>query len=234
MKNVSLVFFTTHYSLFHFLLLSVSSRLDVAIIQFAILKAMQDYTCPMHPEIHQEKPGRCPKCGMKLVLKGSVIAKKADTNSYMPLAIIIGLILLVSFAVSYSAGFSLSKLITNFMIGFFLVFSGLKLIDLSGFAQGYSTYDLLAQRVFGYGYVYPFIELFFGIAMILGFQTKLVLLAEILVMTFSGLGVSVKLARHEKFQCACLGTFLKVPLTKVTVIEDFGMAALALILILRM
>jgi CopA family copper-resistance protein len=25
------------------------------------------YTCPMHPEIHADKPGNCPKCGMKLV-----------------------------------------------------------------------------------------------------------------------------------------------------------------------
>jgi Cu(I)/Ag(I) efflux system membrane fusion protein len=27
------------------------------------------YTCPMHPEVVQEKPGDCPKCGMKLVEK---------------------------------------------------------------------------------------------------------------------------------------------------------------------
>ena len=25
------------------------------------------YTCPMHPEIHADKPGNCPKCGMPLV-----------------------------------------------------------------------------------------------------------------------------------------------------------------------
>ena len=28
------------------------------------------YTCPMHPEVQQPAPGRCPKCGMKLVPKG--------------------------------------------------------------------------------------------------------------------------------------------------------------------
>jgi len=27
------------------------------------------YTCSMHPEIVQDKPGDCPKCGMKLVEK---------------------------------------------------------------------------------------------------------------------------------------------------------------------
>ncbi len=27
------------------------------------------YTCEMHPEIHSDKPGKCPKCGMNLVKK---------------------------------------------------------------------------------------------------------------------------------------------------------------------
>jgi Cu2+-exporting ATPase len=25
------------------------------------------YTCPMHPEVQQSGPGKCPKCGMALV-----------------------------------------------------------------------------------------------------------------------------------------------------------------------
>ena len=29
------------------------------------------YTCPMHHEINTDKPGKCPKCGMALVLKSS-------------------------------------------------------------------------------------------------------------------------------------------------------------------
>jgi len=185
----------------------------------------------MHPEIIAKSPGKCSKCGMQLILKRSIESKKESDSSYKPLIIIIALILLTSFAVSFSAGFSLKTLLSTFMIGFFLVFSGFKLIDLSGFAQGYSTYDLLAQKVYEYGYVYPFIELFFALAMILNFQIKIVLILEIIVMLFSGIGVITKLMKHEKFQCACLGTFLKVPLTKVALIEDFGMALLAIIVI---
>jgi Heavy metal binding domain len=27
------------------------------------------YTCPMHPEVQSDRPGKCPKCGMDLVVK---------------------------------------------------------------------------------------------------------------------------------------------------------------------
>lgn len=32
-------------------------------------KAKTQYTCSMHPEVVQDKPGDCPKCKMKLVEK---------------------------------------------------------------------------------------------------------------------------------------------------------------------
>ena len=44
--------------------------------------ARQDvYTCPMHPEVISNKPGKCPKCGMSLVKKkSSAPAKKAPAK----------------------------------------------------------------------------------------------------------------------------------------------------------
>jgi hypothetical protein len=199
---------------------------------------MEKYTCPMHPEVASDKKGRCPKCGMDLVPKSEASSMPAESNteqSYKPLIIIVALITLVTAALTIkdigSSTFVFGKSISYFMIGFFLVFSGFKLIDLKGFAQGYSTYDLLARRVFSYGYIYPFIELFFGLSMIFNYQSQIILILEVIIMTFSGTSVAIKVAKKEKFQCACLGTFLKVPLTKVTLIEDFGMALLALIML---
>jgi hypothetical protein len=208
------------------------------------MQHMKNYTCPMHPEVRQDKPGNCPKCGMRLVEADSAgksgppqleETKSLGTGTwrdYIPLAIIVGLILVTSAVLSVrdvqTGNFSLAASLSYFMIGFFIVFAGFKLLDLKGFAEGYSTYDLLAKKVFAYGYIYPFIELFFGLAMILYPTSVPLLLAEIGVMSYGGLGVTIKLMKREVFQCVCLGTFLKVPLTKVTVIEDFGMAALAI------
>lgn len=36
------------------------------------LKEGDYYTCTMHPEIQEQQPGDCPKCGMKLVLKSTM------------------------------------------------------------------------------------------------------------------------------------------------------------------
>lgn len=162
----------------------------------------------------------------------STIPADENTDSYTPLIVIVLLITVSAAALALKdlqlGVFTLGNAIRYFMTGFFLVFAGFKLVDLKGFAEGYSTYDLLAKRWYGYGFVYPFIELGFGLAMLMGYETRGLFIAEFLVMTFSGIGVAVKIAKKERFQCACLGTFLKVPLTKVTLIEDFGMAALAL------
>lgn len=42
---------------------------------------IQQYTCPMHPEVISDKPGKCPKCGMDLV--PMVKAKKTEESDIL-------------------------------------------------------------------------------------------------------------------------------------------------------
>ena len=185
----------------------------------------------MHPEIKEDHPGKCPKCGgMDLVAEDEL--QKSDAKGlaqYKPLFIIIGLIAFVALVTSIDSGTaSWRPFLMNFMGGFFLVFAGFKLLDIRGFMEGYQTYDLLAKRLPSYGYVYPFLELALGTAYVMHIESPKLYLATLILMGFSGIGVAIAIARKEKFQCACLGTFINVPLTKVTIIEDFGMVLMAL------
>lgn len=120
-----------------------------------------------------------------------------------------------------------TRWMNQLMAGFFLVFSAFKLLDIRGFAEGYSTYDLLAKRWFTYGYIYPFLELSLGILYLAQLLPTLTQIATVIIMGFSSMGVINSLLKKQKFQCACLGTILKVPLSNITLIEDLTMVVLA-------
>lgn len=202
------------------------------------------YTCPMHPEIRQQQPGNCPICTMKLVPDANGQAEKKSNTpeksffaQYKPLFTIVGLIILPSFVAALHTDpvrVDWFAFMQNWMAGFFLVFSGFKLLNVRGFAKGYSTYDLLAMRWQPYGLLYPFIELLLGLAYIVMPLSVALNVFTLVLMLFSGLGVAIKLAKKENFRCACLGTFIDVPLTKVTLVEDFGMALMAALMLLRL
>lgn len=163
---------------------------------------------------------------------------KASLRDYAPLVTILLVILAAVAALAWHdlhtgvRSTTWQRAVSRFMAGFFLAFAGVKLLDVRGFADGYATYDLLASRWRPYAYAYPFVELAFGLLMLAGVGGAALLWTEAAVMAFSGVGVAIKVARKEPFRCACLGTLLKVPLTTVTLVEDFGMAALALLLLL--
>ena len=40
------------------------------------------YTCTMHPEVHLDKPGDCPKCGMTLVKAEKTVSDTTHTHQH--------------------------------------------------------------------------------------------------------------------------------------------------------
>jgi len=120
----------------------------------------------------------------------------------------------------------------DFMGVFLLIFSMLKLFDLSGFADGFQKYDLLAKRSRCYAYVYPFLELAIALGYLSFWQPTLIYGATVALMSFGALGVLSALRRGLDVQCACMGTILRVPLSTVALVEDLGMSAMALVMLL--
>ena len=145
-----------------------------------------------------------------------------QASSFTPLLVAVSLIGLGSLASGGADGF-----MAKFMGGFFLVFGGLKLLDLGGFAAAYAKYDLLAARLPAYGWVYPVVEVALGLAYLATPEWMGLHAITFVLMTFSALGVIRALWRGEQLTCACMGTAFNLPMTTVTIVEDLGMAAMA-------
>jgi len=120
----------------------------------------------------------------------------------------------------------------NFMAGFFLVFSFFKLLNLAGFAESYSSYDIIAKKWQGWGYVYAFIELGLGIAYLINFNPIITNAVTFLVMSLSIVGVLQSLLNKRTIQCACLGTVFNLPMSTVTIIEDAAMIVMSAVMLL--
>jgi hypothetical protein len=118
---------------------------------------------------------------------------------------------------------------THFMGAFFVVFSFFKLLDLSGFADAYQTYDLIAQKSRAYALGYPFIELALGVSFLMGWNPALTSGITLVVMGISTIGVAKKVFSHQKIPCACLGTIFKIPMTSVTLFEDLLMVGMSVV-----
>jgi hypothetical protein len=156
---------------------------------------------------------------------------KTPWTDWLPLIVVLLFIAGSTAIVVNLVGWSLSNVLSVTMGFFFVYFALFKLINLPGFAMGYQEYDLIAQKSKAWAYAYPFIEVLLG-ALYLGLVNNAWLFIITIVLTaINCAGVAVKLAKKEVFQCACLGTVLKVPLTKVSLVEYAAMGVMAVVML---
>lgn len=162
----------------------------------------------------------------------AAVGKASWFDTYRPVLLIGFYLVVATLLIEWRAGsFSADRWMMHFMGGFFLVFSFFKLLDVKSFAESYSTYDLLAKRWMGWGYVYPFVELGLGLAFISGVYPLIVSWVALLVMSVSIIGVLQTVMNKRRIRCACLGTVFNLPMSTVTIIEDGSMIAMSVLMI---
>lgn len=154
-------------------------------------------------------------------------------QNFLPLIIIFSLIIAFTVIMQLIYGFALHGAMYDFMGAFFIVFGGFKVINLAGFAQAYSEYDIIAKRSTLYAHIYPFFELILGIMYITRYQLVLANWATFILMAISSIGVALELAKGKTIVCACLGAVFKIPMTYVTLAEDIIMGLMALFMLLK-
>ncbi len=157
----------------------------------------------------------------------------SDIKQLFPLflifAFIIGAALLLNKTPWNSTGFML-----DFMGLFYVVFSFFKFLDLKGFPESFRMYDPLAKALPVYAWIYPFIELGLGLLFLMRFGIKWALIITLIVLGITTFGVTKSLFSKNKIRCACLGTALKLPMTKATFIENSIMIVMAIIMLINL
>lgn len=121
----------------------------------------------------------------------------------------------------------------DFMGIFYIVFSFFKLLDLKGFPDSFRMYDPLAKAIPAYGWIYPFIELILGLLFLMRIEITLALVVTLIILGITTVGVTKSLLSKKSIQCACLGTALKLPMTKATFIENSIMIIMAVVMLLK-
>lgn len=146
---------------------------------------------------------------------------KSWVKTYKPVLLIFSYITGITLLVEWiQDDFSSMRWMNHFMAGFFLVFSFFKLLNLKGFAESYSMYDIVAKRWKNWGYVYAFAELVLGIAFLTGYNPLVTNAVTLVIMVLSLVGVLQSVLNKRKIKCACLGEVFDLPMSTITIIED--------------
>lgn len=153
-------------------------------------------------------------------------------KEYKKFAGVIGGILAVSLLLGWARGWGLERFFSDFMAVFFITFATFKFINMENFVGAYMGYDIIAKRFKLWAYAYPFVEGVLGVAYLLFDNSNTLNLITLLITSTGAVGVWQELRNKSNIMCACLGTFIKLPLSKVSFVEDFGMSAMALLMLI--
>ena len=156
--------------------------------------------------------------------------EKSKLQQLKPLLLILFYIATASLLLHYK-NWDGNGIMLDFMGLFFIVFSFFKMLDLKNFPDSFRMYDPLAKQVSLYGWIYPFIETVLGLMFLMRYEIEIALIATLIILSITTVGVTKTLLDKKSIRCACLGTALKLPMTEATFIENAIMIAMAIVML---
>ena len=115
------------------------------------------------------------------------------------------------------------ELKSNIMATILILFGILKLYDIHKFSNIFQKYDLISKILPIYSYIYPFLEIFLGLNLIL---KKNLIMTKIItknIMLISIVSILISLYNGENLRSGCIGTFFNVPLSYISISENLLM-----------
>ncbi len=152
--------------------------------------------------------------------------EKTDLQQLFPLFLVFFYITVTSLVLNRYTG-TVSGFMLDFMGIFYIVFSFFKFLDYKNFPGVFGMYDPLARVFPIYGWVYPFIETGLGLLFLFRIELKIALISTLIILGATTIGVVRTMISKSTIQCACLGTALRLPMTKATLIENGIMLIMA-------
>ena len=156
---------------------------------------------------------------------------ESDLKQLFPLFLIFFYITAATILINWN-DLNVADFMYDFMGLFYIVFSFFKFLDYKNFPDSFAMYDPLAKIIPAYGWIYPFIETVLGLLFLLRMELQVALYATVVVLGITTVGVTKTLLNKNEIQCACLGTALKLPMTKTTFIENSIMLFMAIWMLL--
>jgi len=152
--------------------------------------------------------------------------------SKKPIFVALFMVVTASFALQLPSGsFELSSWMMDYMGIFFVLFSFLKLLNVTGFSNTFKEYDIIAKYIPFFAISYPFIELGLGLVFLSETFLLFAAIGTLLFMISQSIGVANSLHNSKQIRCACMGSAIDLPISALTLFENIIMITMSIYMI---
>jgi glutaredoxin len=209
---------------------------------------IEDHPMPTRAEVDAFKAAQDVKTTPQVFIDGTRIGGYDDlrahlglaparptTPTYRPIIALFGMAALMAIALQWSMhGLSAPAVLMTFGALSMCLLALQKLRDLESFSSTFLIYDLLARRWVPYAYLYPFLE---GAAGLLMLAMALHWVSGPIAIVIGAIGgwsvYRAVYVEKRELKCACVGGNSNVPLGAVSLLENIGMVAMGLWMLLQ-